>query len=134
MSSPDAGFGDSTQRDRINVRTPMRCPLCGGELDRVFVRDLGGITAGITWQLHAGRCMAHPEGHGWFQAEVCGKPPREIFAVARPFGPTKRLEVDGQEIYAFATVWNDAPSEIQMRRVDPLDPQYWAVRRLAYTI
>ena len=133
MSSPDAGFGDSIQRDRINARTPMQCPLCGGALERVYIRDLGGITAGITWQLHAGRCAAHEE-HGWFQAEVCGKPPREIFAVERPFGPTKRLVVDGQEIYAFATVWNDAPTAVQMQRVDPLDPQYWTVRRHAYNL
>jgi hypothetical protein len=133
MSSPDRTFGESPQRDRINVRTPMRCPLCGGELERVYIRDMGSITAGVVWQLHAGRCAAHAE-HGWFQAEVVGKPPREIFAVERPFGPTKRLEVDGQEVYAFATVWNDTPSEVQMRRVDPLDPQYWTVRRHAYTI
>ena len=134
MSSPDRTFGESPQRDRINVRTPMRCPLCGGELERVYVRDLGAITAGVVWQLHAGRCAAHPDEHGWFQAEVVGKPPREIFPVERPFGPTKRLVVDGQEVYSFATVWNDAPSAVLMRRVDPLDPQYWTVRRHAYTI
>ncbi len=117
-------------RDRRRVRTPMRCPICDGELRNVLIRDLGGVTADLVWQLHAGEC---PE-HGWFQAEVISRPPREIFPVERPFGVARRLVLDGDEIFAFATVWNDAPSEVQMRRVDPLDARYWAVRRLAYTI
>lgn len=103
----------------------MRCPLCGSELEDIFVRDLGGVTADLVWQLHAGSC---PE-HGWFQAEVISKPPREIFAVNKPFGAARRLIVDGQEVYAFSTVWNDLPVAEKRRKVDPFDPRYWQVRR-----
>lgn len=106
------------------ARTPMRCPICGQELDEVQIRDLGGVTADIVWQVHAGRC---PE-HGWFQAEVVSRPPREIFPVNRPFGAARRLTIGNDEIFAFATVWNDAPPEVKRSRVDPLDPQYWEVR------
>jgi hypothetical protein len=113
-------------RDRLHARTPMRCPICDGELRTVLIRDLGGVTADLVWQLHAGEC---PE-HGWFQAEVISRPPREIFPVERPFGVARRLVLDGDEIFAFATVWNDATPEIQRSRIDPLDPRYWRVRRL----
>src|SRR5215211_2865343 len=88
-------------KDKIGARTPMRCPVCDRDLRNVLVRDLGGVTASLVWQLHAGEC---PE-HGWFQAEVISRPPREIFAVDRPFGVARRMEIDGDEVYAFATVW-----------------------------
>jgi hypothetical protein len=106
----------------------MRCPVCGGGLEQVLIRDLGGVTASLVWQLHAGLC---PE-HGWFQCEVISRPPREIFAVDRPFGVARRMVVDGEEIYAFATVWNDVAPETKLKRVDPFEPRYWQVRRLAY--
>lgn len=105
----------------------MRCPICDGDLRNVLVRDLGGVTASLVWQLHAGEC---PE-HGWFQAEVISRPPREIFPVNRPFGTTRRMVVDGDEVYAFATVWNDLPAETKRQKTDPFDPRYWRVRRLA---
>jgi hypothetical protein len=57
-------------RDRVNVRTPMRCPLCGGQLSDVLIRDIGGVTASIIWQVHAGRCGEH----GWFQTEIVSRP------------------------------------------------------------
>jgi hypothetical protein len=112
-------------RDRVRVRTPMRCPICEGELDETLIRDLGGVTADLIWQLHAGRC---PE-HGWFQTEVISRPPWEIFAVNKPFGVARRLVVDGQEVFSFPTVWNDLPPEARRQRVDPFDPRYWRVRR-----
>jgi hypothetical protein len=105
----------------------MRCPGCGRELEDVRIRDIGGITADLTWQVHAGRC---PE-HGWFQAEVVSRPPREIFPVDRPFGVARRMFIDGDEVFAFATIWNDASPEVKRSSVDPLDPEYWQVRRLA---
>lgn len=114
-------------KDRLNVSTPMRCPVCDSSLERVMIRDLGGITADIVWQLHAGHC---PE-HGWFQCEVVSKPPREIFPVERPFGPARRMVVNGQEIYAFATTWNDLSPAEKRSRVDPLDRRYWKVRSRA---
>jgi hypothetical protein len=114
-------------KDRLNVSTPMRCPVCDSSLERVMIRDLGGITADIVWQLHAGHC---PE-HGWFQCEVVSKPPREIFPVERPFGPARRIVVNGQEIYAFATTWNDLSPAEKRSRVDPLDRRYWKVRSRA---
>jgi hypothetical protein len=117
-------------KERIHARTPMRCPVCNSELRRVYIRDLGGVTARLVWQLHAGEC---PE-HGWFQCEVLSKPPREIFPVERPFGVARRMEVDGEEVYAFATVWNDASEEVRRSPVDPFDPQYWTVRRHAYSL
>ena len=91
---------------------------------------MGGVSARVVWQLHAGEC---PE-HGWFQTEVLSKPPREIFPVDRPFGSTRRLEVDGEEVFSFATVWNDVPPEVKRTPIDPFDPQYWTVRRLAYRV
>jgi hypothetical protein len=114
-------------KDRINATTPMRCPICDNALERVLIRDLGGVTADIVWQLHAGHC---PE-HGWFQCEVVSRPPREIFPVDRPFGVTRRMEVNGTEVYAFATVWNDVPAEVKRSRVDPFDRRYWKVRAQA---
>jgi hypothetical protein len=112
-------------KDHVNARTPMRCPVCDGLLERVMIRDLGGVTADLIWQLHAGECPQH----GWFQAEVISKPPREIFPVERPFGIARRMELDGEEIYAFATVWNDLSPEVKRSRVDPFDRNYWVVRR-----
>ena len=113
-------------RDRVGVRTPMRCPLCERELENVLVRDLGGVTADLVWQIHAGEC---PE-HGWFQAEVISRPPREIFAVDRPFGVARRLVINGKEIFSFPTVWDDLPPAAMRQRVDPFDPRYWRVSRL----
>ena len=103
----------------------MRCPICDGELRNVLIRDLGGVTADLVWQLHAGEC---PE-HGWFQAEVISRPPREIFAVDRPFGVARRMVVNGKEVFSFPTVWNDLPPEAKRQRVDPFDPRYWRVRQ-----
>jgi len=100
--------------------TPMRCPICGGDLVDVRIRDIGDVTASLLWQMHAGRC---PE-HGWFQAEFISKPPREIFPVNRPGGIAREVVVDGLAIYSFPTVWNAMPSR---QPVDPLDPKYWAV-------
>ncbi|MCC6792405.1 MAG: hypothetical protein IT336_12005 [Thermomicrobiales bacterium] len=114
-------------KDRIGARTPMRCPICEGDLRNVLVRDLGGVTANLVWQLHAGEC---PE-HGWFQCEVISRPPREIFAVDRPFGVARRIEVDGDEVFAFATIWNDVPPDQKRKKTDPFDPRYWKVRRQA---
>ncbi|MDP9355406.1 MAG: hypothetical protein M3R02_09020 [Chloroflexota bacterium] len=111
-------------RDNVRVRTPMRCPVCDAALDNVLIRDLGGVTADLIWQLHAGEC---PE-HGWFQTEVISRPPREIFAVDRPFGVARRLVIDGEEIYSFPTVFNDLPPSARRQRVDPFDPKYWRVR------
>lgn len=114
---------DKPIRDRKHARTPLRCPICGNELVDTLIRDLGGVTAALVWQLHAGRC---PE-HGWFQAETISRPPREIFAVNKPFGVVRRLVVDGREVYSFPTVWGTLPNEQQRQRVDPLDPKYWQV-------
>jgi hypothetical protein len=105
----------------------MRCPICDGQLEQVMIRDLGGVTADLVWQLHAGRCPQH----GWFQTEVISRPPREIFAVDRPFGVARRVEIDGAEYFGFPTVWNDQPDEVKRQRVDPLDGRYWRPRRLA---
>ncbi len=112
-------------RDRRRVETPLRCPVCGGGLTETLVRDIGGVTADLNWQLHAGRC---PE-HGWFQTEVISRPPREIFAVNKPFGVARRLIVDGVELFSFPTVWNDLPVAAQRQRVDPFDPRYWQPSR-----
>jgi hypothetical protein len=111
-------------KDRLAVRTPLRCPVCERELEQTRIRDLGGVTADLTWELHAGLC---PE-HGWFQCEVISRPPREIFPVERPFGVARRLIVDGVEVFSFSTVWNDATDAVKRSRVDPFDPQYWKVR------
>jgi len=105
----------------------MRCPICGSELENVLVRNLGGVTASIIWQLHAGEC---PE-HGWFQTEVVSRPPREIFAVTQPFGAVRRIVINGREHFAFSTVWNDIPPEDRRRPVDPLDGQYWTAKQVS---
>lgn len=116
-------------RDQYNVSTPLRCPICGSMLQETMIRSLGTVTNKTTWQMHAGKC---PE-HGWFQAEVVGRPPRDIFAVHRPFGASRRLIVNGEEHYQFPTVWNDVEFDARMDRVhpaDPLDAQYWKARGL----
>lgn len=114
-------------KDRLAVRTPMRCPICDGELTETRVRDIGGVTADLNWQVHAGLC---PE-HGWFQCEVISRPPREIFPVDRPFGTAQRLVVNGVEVFSFSTVYNDAPPDVRRSRIDPFDPRWWKVRRPA---
>jgi len=115
------------RRDRINTSTPMRCPICGGQLSDVLIRDLGGVTADITWQVHAGQC----EQHGWFQTEVVSRPPREIFSVTRPFGAARRIVVDGREHFSFSTTWNDLPLNERRQKVDPLEARYWQTRPLS---
>lgn len=115
-----------TSRDRVAPRTPMRCPICDAALDGVMIRDLGGVTANLVWELHAGRC---PE-HGWFQAEVISRPPREIFPVDRPFGTARRLVVDGEEVFAFPTVFNALPPAQRRSKVDAFDAAMWRVQRL----
>lgn len=116
-----------SSRDRVAPRTPMRCPICDGDFVDVLVRDLGGVTANLVWELHAGRC---PE-HGWFQTEVISRPPREIFAVDRPFGTVRRLVVDGEEVFSFPTVFNWLSPAERRRRADPYDPELWRIQRLA---
>ncbi len=114
-------------RDQFNVETPLRCPICGGALKHTMIRSLGSVTPHTRWELHAGECSEH----GWFQAEIVGKPPRDIFAVARPFGASRRLVVGGREVYQFPTVWNDVEFDTRMNKekpVDPLDAQYWKPR------
>lgn len=103
-----------------SASTPMRCPLCRRPLSDVRIHILGHVTAKVPWQLHAGRC---PE-HGWFQAEVINKPPREIFPVHRPGGATRRIVLDGKELYAFPTIWNSLDTR---QEVDPFDPRFWEV-------
>ena len=105
----------------------MRCPLCDGPLEHVLVRDIGGVTGGLDWQIHAGECPRH----GWFQAEVISRPPREIFAVERPFGVARQLVVNGREVFSFPTAFSELPAAERRRRVDPLDPALWQVSRLA---
>ena len=120
-------MGLGISRDRVAPRTPLRCPVCTGPLDGVLVRDLGGVTGNLVWEMHAGRC---PE-HGWFQAEVISRPPREIFPVDRPFGATRRLVIDGQEVYAFPTAWNSVPQAEKLKRTpDPFDADYWRAEPL----
>ncbi len=114
------------RRDKLRTRTPMRCPICDGQLGNVIIRDIGGgLTAGTTWQIHAGQC---PE-HGWFQTEVISRPPREIFPVNKPFGAARRVIVDGREVFSFPTVWDRLPPEQQRAKVDPFDARYWQVDR-----
>ena len=114
-------------RDRVQARTPLRCPVCRRELDDVLIRDIGGVTSDLFWQVHAGRC---PE-HGWFQTEVISRPPREIFPVNKPFGVARRMVVDGHEVFSFPTIWNTMPLDKQRQRVDPLDARYWQVAPLS---
>ncbi len=118
----DGKFGS---RDRVQVSTPLRCPICDRELEDTLVRDIGGVTANLIWQVHAGRC---PE-HGWFQTEVISRPPREIFPVNKPFGAARRVVVDGHEVYSFPTVWDRLPPEQQRAKVDPFDARYWQIDR-----
>ena len=101
-------------------RTPLRCPICNGALTNTQIMPLGAVTADLLWELHAGRCAEH----GWFQAELISKPPREIFPVTKPGGAARRFTIDGEPAYSFPTVWNNVDS---FQRVDPYDPQYWAV-------
>jgi hypothetical protein len=115
--------GKFPSRDLVQTRTPLRCPICGRALEDTLVRDIGGVTADLVWQVHAGRC---PE-HGWFQTEVISRPPREIFPVSKPFGAVRRVVVNGTEIFSFPTVWGSLPPEQQRQRVDPFDARYWQV-------
>lgn len=100
--------------------TPLRCPICDTKLVDTRVRNIGDVTAHMLWQLHAGRC---PE-HGWFQAEVISKPPREIFPVNRPGGIARRVQIEDRDVYAFPTIWNTMDPH---QRVDPFDPDMWRV-------
>lgn len=102
----------------------MRCPVCQGILGKVIVRDLGSAAPGATWQIHAGECA----DHGWFQTEVIRRPPREIFAVTKPFGAARRMVIDGQEYYSFSTAWDELPGEERRKPIDPLDERYWQTR------
>lgn len=116
-------------RDQFNVETPLTCPVCGGDLVETGIRTLGTITRNTAWEMHSGRC----EEHGWFQAEIVGKPPRDIFAVTRPFGASRRLVVGDTEYYQFPTVWNDVDFETRMDKsngIDPLDATYWKPKGL----
>lgn len=101
----------------------MRCPICRSELDHVLIRDIGSPAPNTVWQVHAGECPQH----GWFQAEVISRPPREIFAVTKPFGAARRVIVGGREYFSFPTVWNALPGERKREPTDPLDPEYWNV-------
>jgi hypothetical protein len=110
-------------RDRVQVQTPLRCPICDRGLEDTLIRDIGGVTSDLVWQIHAGRC---PE-HGWFQTEVISRPPREIFPVSKPFGAARRVVIDGREYFSFPTVWNSLPPQQQRARVDPFDARFWQV-------
>ena len=101
-------------------RTPLTCPLCNSELKNVRVQKLGDVTADLLWELHAGRC----EEHGWFQAEMISKPPREIFPVSQPGGIARKVRIGGKIFYAFPTVWDAIGGRTA---VDPYDPEMWAV-------
>ncbi len=110
------------RRDNVRSHTPMRCPICGGELSNVHIRELGGLTADIMWLLHAGECREH----GWFQAEFSADPPREIFPVKKPFGTARRVVVVGREYFEFPTAWGRAQLDQRHLQVtDPLDPRMW---------
>jgi hypothetical protein len=98
----------------------MVCPLCDSALSNVQIRELGRVTAGLNWEMHAGKC----EAHGWFQAEMISKPPREIFAVKQPGGVARKMLVAGRPVYAFPTVWNAVGGR---KPVDPYDPEMWAI-------
>jgi hypothetical protein len=123
----DQNAPQTFSRDQIRVRTPMRCPICHTQLGDTLIRDLGGVTASIVWQLHAGRC----DTHGWFQTEVVSRPPREIFPVTKPFGAARRMVIEGREHFAFPTAWNDLPAAERRMPVDPLDERYWQTKPLA---
>jgi hypothetical protein len=115
------------QRDRLRAETPLRCPVCGGELQETMIRDLGGVTSDLTWQMHAGRC---PE-HGWFQAEAISRPPREIFAVNKPFGAARRVTIGGQEAFSFPTRFNLLPDAERRKPVDAFDATLWRAANLS---
>ncbi|MGI9252224.1 MAG: hypothetical protein ACR2J8_00625 [Thermomicrobiales bacterium] len=115
------------QRDRLQAESPLRCPICGGELAETMIRDLGGVTSDLNWQLHAGRCAEH----GWFQAEAISRPPREIFAVNKPFGSARKVTVEGREAYSFPTAFNALPDEERRKKVDAFDPALWKATTLA---
>jgi hypothetical protein len=115
--------GKFASRDQVRVHTPMRCPICGRELEDVLIRDIGGVTSDLVWQIHAGRCPVH----GWFQTEVISRPPREIFPVTKPFGAARRVVIDGQEYFSFPTVWNSLPPQKHRLQVDPFDARFWQV-------
>lgn len=100
--------------------TPLRCPITGEKLENVQIIPLGLVTAGLTWELHAGRS----DKYGWFQAEVISTPPREIFPVTRPGGTARTFIIDGKPVYSFPTLW-DATNRRQP--VDRYDPHYWQV-------
>lgn len=102
------------------LRTPLVCPLCGNALVDTRITPLGQVTAGLRWEMHAGRCAEH----GWFQAEMISKPPREIFPVSRPGGVARKLSIGGRPVYSFPTVWDSIGG---VRPVDPYDPEMWAV-------
>ncbi len=114
-------------REQFNVETPLRCPVCESELVDTRITPMGNVSTHTRWFMHSGRC----EQHGWFQAETVGRPPRDIFAVNRPFGVSRRLVVNGREVYQFPTVWNQVEFHERMNRmskanrVDPMDERYW---------
>jgi hypothetical protein len=109
------------KREQLRTRTPMRCPICHGTLGKVIIRDIGSLSPGAIWQIHAGEC----EDHGWFQTEIVKRPPREIFAVTRPFGAARRVVIDGNEYYAFSTVWSELPGDEKRKKIDPLEEKFW---------
>jgi hypothetical protein len=84
------------------------------------VTPLGGVTADLTWEMHSGHC---PE-HGWFQAEVISRPPREIFPVSRPGGIARKFMVAGKPFFCFPTLFN---RQDPLDQVDPYDERFWAV-------
>jgi hypothetical protein len=98
----------------------MDCPICGNTLTNVQIRQLGGVTADLTWELHSGFCAEH----GWFQAEMISTPPREIFPVKRPGGAARKLLISGRPVYSFPTVWDSVGGR---REVDAYDRGLWAV-------
>jgi hypothetical protein len=113
--------GKFPSRDQVQVQTPLRCPICDRELEDVIVRDIGGVTSDLVWQVHAGRC---PE-HGWFQTEVISRPPREIFPVTKPFGAARRVVIDGREFFSFPTVWNSLSPDKHRLKVAPFEASFW---------
>lgn len=125
MTSPKT---QSDSAEQIRVSTPLRCPICGGELTHTMIRVMNTVTPTTRWEMHAGEC---PE-HGWFQAETMGRPPREIFAVNRPFGTSRRLVINGREYYQFPTRWCDYDGKRRMDKydteLDPMDPELWQAR------
>jgi hypothetical protein len=109
------------KREQLRTRTPMRCPICHGMLGKVIIRDIGSLSPGAIWQIHAGEC----DEHGWFQTEIVKRPPREIFAVTRPFGAARRVVIGGNEYYAFSTVWSELPGDEKRKKIDPLEEKFW---------